>query len=258
MTGNGPSTPKQMLRPQARALPKRFYTRVSVTDAAPCYSVLLDDRPIRTPRKHQLALPSRALADAIASEWAAQDKSIDPATMPLTRIANTTIDGVTERTSDVAADVVHYAASDALLYRADHPQGLVDRQTAQWSPIVQWAQSRLDMPLAVTRSLMAVSQPAGLKPAFLALIPQQPFALAALHAITTLTGSAILALAVLEKHLTPEAAWEAAHVDEDWQISQWGADSEAEKRRAFRWQEMKAAADTLKLLGQVLDRPLNG
>lgn len=224
-------------------LSKRFYAVAGVgSDSAPPFRVLLDGRPVRTPAKAVLALPARALAEAIAAEWSRQASVIDPATMPLTRLANTTIDGVVGKEALLRADIAAFAMSDLLCYRAEVPEELARRQSAAWDPVVRWAEERLDCHFKLAAGVMPVAQaPACRDQTLIALSGRGAFALAALHTITTLTGSALLALAVSERQLDAEAAWSAAHVDEDYQISQWGEDAEASERRAHRYAEMQAA-----------------
>ena len=210
------------------------------------HQVLLDGRPIRTPKKRLLALPTAALAEAIAAEWAAQRDVIDPATMPLTRIANSAIDAVADHMTEVATDIAAFAASDLLCYRAEAPEELAHRQAAAWNPILEWAAGALDTVFQVARGVMPVEQPAILRAGMLrALSSADAFRLAGLHVMTTLTGSALLALAHAEGHLNIDDAWAAAHVDEDWQIEQWGADAEQSARRAFRRAEYAAASRLL-------------
>lgn len=226
-------------------LPKRFYKEATVRPepGGGGWSVLLDGRPIKTPGKRSLALPSDALAEAVAAEWRAQKTVIDPGAMPLTRIANTAIEAVTERMDEVAADVVAFAGRDLVCYRAAGPEALVIRQSAAWDPVVQWAATALKARFVLAEGLMPIEQSAAaLDRVAAAVAPLTAFQLAGLHVATTLTGSALLALAVLKGRLTPEEAWAAAHVDEDYQIELWGADEEAETRRAYRWSEMQAAA----------------
>ncbi|MEZ5817423.1 MAG: ATP12 family protein [Hyphomicrobiaceae bacterium] len=234
----------------ARSLPRRFYNSVEVgaagTDGA-C-TILLDGRTARTPGKRELRLAPRVLAEAVAAEWDAQRDTIDPATMPLTRLINTAIDGVAARMADVAADVVKYAGSDLLCYRADYPEGLAARQRALWDPVLQWVEERHGAAFETATGLMPVAQPVAASQRIAeAVRPLDALSLTALHVMTTLTGSALLSLAVLKGRLTPEAAWEAAHVDEDWQIAEWGEDAEAKARRERRWSEMQAASALLRL-----------
>lgn len=246
-TSPPPGAPPSLERIREQAamrapLPKRFYKEATVHHEADGWRVLLDGKPVKTPNKRTLALPSEALAEAVAAEWRAQDQVLDPATMPLTRIANSSIEGVADRMAEVAADVVAFAGSDLLCYRAAGPDALSARQTAAWDPIVQWAASDLGARLALAEGVMPVQQnETALQSIATALEGLSPFQLAGLHVATTLTGSALLALAVLKGRLTPEQAWAAAHIDEDYQIEQWGTDEEAETRRAFRWAEMQAA-----------------
>jgi chaperone required for assembly of F1-ATPase len=236
-------------RSQRTPLPRRFY-KVAGTERTPeGFALVLDGRPARTPARHPVRLPTEAFAEAIAAEWAAQGAEIDPATMPLTRLANSAIDGVASRRDEVIADMAAFAASDLVCYRADGPAGLVSRQTAAWDPVLAWARERLGIDLKVATGVMPVAQPADLVPRVAeALQPHGDFALAALHVMTTLMGSVLLALAHGEGRLGLEAAWAAAHVDEDWQISQWGEDAEAAARRARRFAEMATASRLLDLL----------
>ncbi|MGD9502611.1 MAG: ATP12 family chaperone protein [Methyloceanibacter sp.] len=231
------------------SLPKRFYQNVDVAERDGGNAPLLDGKPIRTPGKRELLLPSRALAEAVAAEWRTQKETIDPATMPLTKLANSAIDGVTGREEDVIGDILAYAGSDLLCYRADGPGGLIAAQAAHWDPVLAWAKAALGAQLALAQGVVHVAQPqAALDRLREALRDHDPFGLAALHVMTGLTGSALLALAVALGRLTPEEAWKAAHVDEDWQIAQWGEDAEAASRREARWRDFAAAARWLALL----------
>lgn len=209
----------------------------------------LDGKTVRTPLKNLLSLPTRALADAVAEEWRAQKERIEPETMPLTKLANSVIDGVMGREDAVIDDIMAHAASDLLCYRAEAPNGLVVAQRAQWDPLLAWAKDALDAPLQPAEGVMHVDQPeASLEGIRRQVKSHDPFSLAALHVMTGLSGSALLALAVALGRLTPVEAWAAAHVDEDWQISQWGEDEEAAARRAHRLSDFKAAARMLELL----------
>jgi chaperone required for assembly of F1-ATPase len=170
---------------------------------------------------------------------------IDPATMPQTRLANAIIDGVTDRPGPVAAEVERYLSSDLVCYRAAAPQGLRDRQRAHWDPILAWTRNKLDAPFALGDGVIHVAQPAAALAAARAAIPADPWRLGAVHAVTTLTGSALIALALARGGLSAEAAWLAAHVDEDWNMEQWGRDELALERRAYRHAEFLAAAMAL-------------
>src|SRR5262249_31736486 len=158
------------------------------------------------------------------AEWDSQGESIDPATMPLTRLANSIIDGVAAAPAPVAADIEKYLGSDLLFYRAEGPQRLVERQARLWNPGLAWAREALGARLVLAEGVVHVAQPAGAIAAARAAIPSAPWRLGALHAITTLTGSALLALALAGGHLTADQVWDAAHVDEDWNMEQWGRD----------------------------------
>ena len=229
---------------------KRFYTDVAIEDrGGEGAALLLDKKLVRTPGKALLILPTRALAEAVAEEWRAQGERIDPSTMPLTRLANSAIDGVSGREPAVIGDIVAHAGSDLLCYRAQGPQELVEAQAAHWDPVLAWAKTALGAPLVLGQGIVHVAQPEGsLDRLKERLAGRDAFSLAALHMMTALTGSALLALAVAERRLTPEEAWAASHVDEDWQIGQWGEDAEAAERRKNRWRDFAAAAKTLALL----------
>ncbi len=232
------------------ALPKRFYDEVSAAEQDGGFAVLLDGRTVRTPLKLQLIVPTRALAEAIAEEWAAQDAHIDPATMPLSRLAITAIDGVAQHAGDVAADIVRFAGNDLLCYRAESPEALIELQTKAWDPVLNWADAELGARFVLAEGVMPVVQSkAALKRIAGVVSAYDPMGLTALHVMTTLTGSALLALAHALGLLSAEEAWAAAHVDEDWQVSQWGVDAEAAERREKRWQEMLAASRFLRLSG---------
>lgn len=237
------------------SFPKRFYKEATVATEAGGFALRLDGRPARTPSRSPLVLPSAALAAAIADEWAAVETVIDPRDMPLTRLANSVIDGVSRTMPEVRAEILRYAGSDLLAYRAPEPAALVADQRLAWDPVLGWARDRFGATVATGHGVMFVTQPAELEARVGAALdealesgPAAPFRLGALHVATTLTGSALLALAVAFGRLGAEEAWTAAHVDEDFQIAQWGADAEAAERRAGRWVEMRAAAQVLDLL----------
>ncbi|MFC7398755.1 ATP12 family chaperone protein [Chelatococcus sp. GCM10030263] len=230
-------------------LPKRFYKTVTVEAHPEGFAIMLDGRSARTPGRKPLVVPTRALAEAVAGEWSAQEGAIDPARMPLTRLANTALDGVGEAVAAVSGEVAKYAASDLLCYRAGHPDKLVARQNTLWDPVLGWAQEALGARFILAEGVIFVEQP---EPAVEAIRQRiagysSPFALAALHIMTTLTGSVLLALAVADGRLTPEDAWTAAHVDEDVQIEFWGEDAEATARRQARWRDFAAAATAIRL-----------
>ncbi|MCG6858205.1 MAG: ATPase [Salaquimonas sp.] len=228
-------------------LPKRFYKQAEVAPVEGGFAVQLDGRPVRTPGRKPLEFESKAVAEIVAAEWQTQDKVIDPATMPATRLVNTALDGVATDPQAVIEDILKYAASDLLCYRAGSPQGLVERQNAAWDPVVDWLRDEVGANFVLGEGVMHVAQPREAVAAFGTRLRLHCDALAAacLHTFTTLTGSAFLALAIAENRLSAEEAWEAAHVDEDWNISLWGEDGEAMARRSRRWLEMKAAADIL-------------
>jgi len=252
---NQPLDPTEAARRGVRTrLRKRFYDKATAADDGPnSYAVLLDGKKINTPARKPLAAPTRALAQALAAEWNAQKDVIDPARMPLTRLANAAIDAVDARPAEVAAEVEKYLGSDLVFYRAEQPAGLVERQARHWDPVLAWARDALGARFVLAQGVMHVTQPAEAIAAARSAIPAEPgnmkyiWRLAAISSITSLTGSALLALALAAGAFDADAVWAAAHVDEDWQMSQWGRDELALARRDYRRAEFDAAAMVLRL-----------
>ncbi len=239
-----PNPIRSAQRLSAPALQKRFYKCAEMHEEAGVFTLRLDGKQARTPARNSLAVPHPRLAAAIAAEWNFQGEHIDPATMPATRLANTAIDGVAARMQEVRDDILAYAGTDLLCYRAGEPEGLVARQRAAWDPILAWAEERFGGRFVLAEGVMHVPQPAATVAAIAAELAAigDAFRLAGLHVATTLSGSALIALGLAESAIGVDAAWAAAHVDEDWNISQWGADEEAMRRRARRFADFQAAA----------------
>jgi chaperone required for assembly of F1-ATPase len=236
--------PEQRARELSRReLPKRFYkqaTQVAVEDG---FAIHLDGKPVKTPGKATLLLPNDALGAAVAAEWHSQEKEINPANMPLTRMANSAQDAVSVRFEEVADDITKFAGNDALCYRADDPESLVETQRQLWDPVVDWAGELLGGRFVLIEGIMHVSQPEELLKAYRSRLDDEtPLRLAALHTATSLTGSALLALALNERRLDPDTVWKTAHVEEDFNIERWGEDTEAAQLRAYKHMEFKAAA----------------
>ena len=239
----------RVLGRDAKVVRKRFYSAVAVAAEGDRFVIHLDGRVVRTPRKLPLAVPVQALAEAIAMEWHDQRDEILPPTMPLTTLACTAIDAVQDQMQAVADEIGRYAASDLLCYRTDNQPGLRAKQDAGWGPVVAWAESELKVLFRVTDGLMPVAQTPDVAASTLdALKPLTALQLSAVHVLTTISGSALLALAVLRRRLLLDAAWTLAHLDEDWQIAQWGTDTEAEARRQQRYVTARAASRFLELL----------
>jgi chaperone required for assembly of F1-ATPase len=235
---------RRSMRPVLR---RRFYEKATVEGGLEGFAVLLDGKPVRTPARRLLTAPSPALAEAIAAEWDAQKEVVDPAAMPLTRLANSIIDGVAQAPLPVAEEIAQYLGSDLLFYRAEGPKGLVERQERQWDPVLAWARDVLGARFVLAAGAMFIEQPEEAIAAAKGAIPADPWRLGAVSSITTLTGSALLALAMLRGRLSVDEAWAAAHVDEDWNMEFWGRDERALERRAYRFAEMLAAAEVLRL-----------
>jgi len=228
---------------------KRFWKEVTVEVAGEGWAIRLDGRPVKTPARAQLQVPTEALANAIADEWRAVGETIDPRAMPLTGLANAAIDRVAPARETFAKGLANYAEADLACYRSEGPSALVEREEREWDKLLGWARRRFDVDFVTTSGLMHVAQPAAtverLSHAVAAL---DPFRLAGLSPLVTVGGSLVAALAVLEKAMTPEEAWDAVSVDDSWQIEQWGADAEAEAALANRRRDFMAAARFLDLI----------
>ncbi len=218
---------------------RRFWKQATVLDTGDGYEVLLDARPVRTPSKSPLRLPTQAMAEAMAAEWDAQEKQIDPRTMPVTRAANTAIDTVTPRRAEIVALISEYGDSDLTCYRAASPDELIARQAAAWDPLLDWAADTFHARLFAVEGVMHAAQP----PESLARLTEHvdamdPFVLTGFHDLVALSGSLIIGLAAAYGHATPEDLWQRSRIDETWQEEQWGTDEEASrvaqnKRTAF-------------------------
>ena len=246
VAGKSPLDPQEAVRAAARTpLRKRFYTEAGVAAADGGFAVMLDGKPIRTPSGREVVIPSKPLTEAVAAEWAAQKETLDPMTMPLTRLANSVVEGVVDRVDVVADDLARYFESDLLFYRAGHPEGLVAREAAHWDPVLFWAAETLGAHFILSEGIMPVRQPDEAVRAARAALPDDAWSVGALHVVTTLTGSALLALTLAHQVRTADEVWAAAHVDEDWNIDQWGVDEEAARRRAARLRDFSAAVAVL-------------
>ena len=228
---------------------KRFWRTAAAIQAADGWTIELDGRPVRTPARALLAVQSEALGQAIAAEWQNAGETVDPRAMPMTGLANAAVDRVMPDEQAFAENLARYGESDLLAYRADGPQSLIDRQSASWDPLLQWARRRFDVDFVTTSGIGFVPQPSGtlerLRHAVAALAP---FALAGLSPLVTIGGSLITALAVAEGAVDPEDAWAAASLDESWQLERWGRDLEAEAVLAGRKAEFLAGVRFLELL----------
>jgi chaperone required for assembly of F1-ATPase len=250
VTGQSPLDPEEGGRQSTRGPQrKRFYTTAGVAAAQGGFAVTLDGKPVRTPSRRPLVAPTAGIAEAIAAEWAAQKDIIDPMTMPLTRLANSVVDAVVDRVEAVANDGTRYFESDLLFYRAGHPDALVEREARHWDPVLFWAADTLKAHFILAEGIVHVRQPDQAIAVARAALPTDPWSIAALHMVTTVTGSALLALVLMRGVLDEDQVWSAAHVDEDWNSEQWGIDAEVAARRAGRLIDFKAAAGVLKALG---------
>lgn len=234
----------------------RFYKTVAVAPQAQGFAVLLDGKPLRTPARAPLLTPTEALAQAIAKEWEQQGDHVEPGQMHLTRLANSALDGVASRMDEVEADAAKYAASDLVCYRAGDPESLVEAQSEAWDPLLAFLRERHGARFSLSEGVIHHAQAPETLEATARLLhevvgdgPAAPFRLAGIHAMTTLSGSLVVALAVALRQIDADAGFAAAHVDEDYQLRVWGGDAEALERRARRLEEMRAAAQCVALAG---------
>lgn len=249
--GNDRNPVKAAQEAMRAPLPGRFYAEVTVAADEDGFSVRLDGGTARTPGGSPIRLATGPAARIVADEFSAQGAVIDPATMPAWRLVNTAIDGVATDRQAVVEDIVRFFGSDLVCYRADAPAALVKAQSARWDGPLAWAEGVAGHRFNLAEGLMHVTQPRQTLAAMGALIGQiaDPVALAAQHSMTTLTGSAVLAYGVFCRQWTAAEAWQAAHVDEDFNIARWGEDAEAKARRDRRWHEMEAASRMVRALG---------
>ena len=247
-----PSHPKDPMRvsepSRESQLPKRFYKKVSILEQKGAYGLLLDGKNVRTPSRAPLAVNNQQVAEFLCKEWNDQKKRIDPMTMPVTRLVNTAIDGVSTDMQAVKEDIIRYCGTDLICYRAGEPEQLIELQNDHWDPLIEWAHSALGTRLDLSQGVIHVEQPPESIASFSAHVGMidDPLILAATHVVMSLTGSAVIAMAVLKDELNLKDAWRAAHVDEDWNISLWGGDEEAEIRRDKRLKDMRAAYETIR------------
>ncbi|WP_028969033.1 ATP12 family chaperone protein [Sphingomonas sp. URHD0057] len=229
---------------------KRFWKEVSVEPDGEGWGVRLDGRPLRTPARAPLVVPGRTLAQAITDEWDASGEKVDPRTMPLTGLANAAIDRVAPDRQKFADRLARYAEADLACYRADNPTELVVRQAENWDALLSWGRRRFDVDFATTTGVTHVQQPqATIERLGHEVAALDPFQLAGLSPLVTIGGSLVAALAVLEKAVTPEAAWDAVSLDDRWQLERWGSDAEAQAALDNRRRDFLGATRFLDLLG---------
>jgi len=230
---------------------KRFYKKAEAGPLEDGYTVLLDGRPIKTPAKAALLLPSDALAKAIAGEWDAQEETIDPPSMPFMQFAATAIDRVTTQRDAVIDEISAYGGTDLVCYRAAYPENLVKKQSEAWDPLLAWLKDHYDIVLTTTTGLSHVKQNDQTLSVFRKIIAgQSDLQLAALHMIVSLTGSLVVTLAVMNGHLDADQAFDISELDETHVIEEWGEDAEATLRRKNNKQSLKAAIQFLTLCDQ--------
>ncbi len=230
---------------------RRFYKTAGVI-ARPDgrYGIALDGKPLKTPARHDHAVPTRALAQAIAEEWEAQEKDIRPATMPLTTLAATTLDRVNGLREAVINDLLAFARTDLVCYRAEHPAALVELERKSWDPLLAWLARRYDIALEVTQGIIAIAQSdTALSRLASVLAANDDFRLAALHALTTGSGSLVIGLAALSGEIDAETTFLLGQLDELYQAEKWGVDSEADQRRAALRADIGATLRFVSLLG---------
>ena len=228
---------------------KRFYKEAKLVAADGEFAIELDGKPLRTPEKRALMVPTRRLAEAIADEWQGQGVTVKPLSLPLTRLVSTALDRVKPRRAEVIAEIAKYATTDLLCYRADEPRELIERQQQIWEPLLDWAEAQLGASFTVTQGVTPVAQtPATLTAIERAIATHDAMRLVALHLATTACGSVVLGLALLAERISAEEAFAAAQLDETFQIERWGEDDEQAKTRAALNEDIALAARFAALL----------
>jgi chaperone required for assembly of F1-ATPase len=225
---------------------KRFYKTVSVALGEGGFGVLLDGKPVKTPARNLLSLPTEKLANAIAAEWRAQGDEVIATSMPLLRLANSMIDGITKSREGVVDAILRFGENDLLCYRAHQPPELAARQRAGWNPVLDWAQQRFGAQMTVAEGLTHIDQPAEARAALRqALVGLDAFTLGGLHVVASITGSAVLALAVLEGEVSGPKAFALSRIDEAYQAEKWGEDAQAATRATALAHELDKAVELI-------------
>lgn len=228
---------------------RRFYKAATVGEVPGGFAVFLDGKQLKTPAGGPMVLSHRALPEALAAEWEAQVEEIRPPDMPLMRLLSTALDRIAAQPEPVIEEIAGYGATDLVCYRVERPAELARRQQAIWQPLVDWATLRYDAALMVTTGILPQPQPAGALAALRSVVAgHDPLALAGLHGAVVACGSLVLGLALVEGRIDAAGAWEAAQLEENWQIEQWGEDQDARRRRAALQADIEATARYLHLL----------
>ncbi|MCP5382608.1 MAG: ATPase [Kordiimonadaceae bacterium] len=228
---------------------KRFYKKVTVENENDGFFVLLDGKKVKTPEKSPCLMPTRKLAEAVAKEWNDQVKAIIPATMPIFKLVNTAIDRVGKRRDELISELVSFAGSDQICYRAEAPDTLVKLQDSTWNPLLDWLKNKFDIKLKLSAGIIFVEQDGEQLDKFRTIFENiESFELTALYTMVTVTGSVTIGLSLFNGHSSFEQAWEAGHLDENFQASEWGIDEEAEQRRSALKAELANAEYFLNLV----------
>ena len=228
---------------------KRFYKKVEVSSIDLGFRITLDDKALLSPGKTKLVVPSKALANAIADEWRNQEDQIIPSTMPFMVLSSTAVDRVRPRSDDTIDEILSFLETDLLCYRAQEPDALVREQNEVWQPLLNWCEGLIGSAFNVTSGIMPVSQVPTLVPSARKILRSyNDFELLGLHQFTSISGSAVIGLALSENHIELEAAYQAAFIDDYFQINNWGEDADASLRIANRRREMLEIKEFLDLL----------
>lgn len=221
---------------------RRFYKTATVAKRNDKFVIELDGKTVKTPEKAVCFIPTKEMADIVAKEWNAQEKEIDTFSMPITKMVNTAIDRVEKRRADLIDELVNYASSDQICYRADYPDELIEQQNNLWNPLLKRIKEIYSIDLKVTTGIIHIEQSKDQLDKIRSVIEEiESFKLTAFHSMTTVTGSVTIAFNLFGRHITIDQAWEAGHLDENFQTSQWGIDAEAEERRDNLKCELKNA-----------------
>ena len=219
---------------------KRFYKEVTLDTLSEGFGVFLDGRPLRTPAKTVMNVPSKRLAKAVQEEWASAGEDIKPEEMPFFSMAVTVLDRVTTQSETLCGELCDYAGNDVLFYRAGAEDNALDQQQAQlWTPWCEWASGKFGAQLAITNGLMPINQPPQWRGAVSGYLGQlSDWHLGILYRAVTLSGSFILGLAFFEREIGAAKLFRIAFLEELHQNEIWGLDSEAERRQKQIEQEL--------------------
>ena len=234
---------------EKKYIARRFYQEVNVIKLERGFAVELDGRLVKTPLGQPQILTSKDLAIAIAHEWASQEKIIVPETMPLTGYANSSIDRIEKNRESILKEILNFAETDLLCYRANEPIDLVSRQNSHWQPLLDWAADTMKIKLKVTTGILHIKQPLRAIDTLAKLLRgKNDMELAGIISLTTACGQIILALALAKGRIDIKEALVCTQLEQIYQNERWGVDEETRIRQVSLETEIATATKFLSLL----------